>query len=156
MAEKEKISWAAPEYDHQQRDALWYLASIIIAAILLIVALWQRNYLFAVFIILAEIAVIIQANRFPPIWDFEIGGDGVKIGDKKFITYGDIEGFDIHPDTEHYNHLVLRVHSRFRPDVKIRIPAAESGNIEARLLEILERREYEPHPADALARFLKF
>src|SRR3989338_4827234 len=141
--DKENIAWTAPEYDYEHREPAWYLVSILVAAVLLILALWQKNFLFAAFVLLAEMAIILGAKQLPPVWDFEISGGGVKIGEKKFFGYADIEGFDIHPDTEDYHHLVLRVRSRFSPDVKIRMPVSESEKIETRLAKTLQRQSYE-------------
>ena len=78
--DKENIAWTAPEYDYEHREPAWYLVSILVAAVLLILALWQKNFLFAAFVLLAEMAIILGAKQLPPVWDFEISGGGVKIG----------------------------------------------------------------------------
>jgi len=154
--DKENITWSAPEYDYEHRRAEWYLLSIVIAVGLIVLSLWQRNFLFALFILLAEMAILLSAKQFPPVWDFEVNAKGVRIGDKKFFNYAEMEGFDVHYDTDEYNHLVVRINHRFSPDLTLRMPAHRSDEIEKFIAKNIPRQSYDMHLIDAVAKLLKF
>ena len=153
--QKFSISWRAPEYEYQHKGLNWYWVTIIVTIILLGISIWQKNFLFALFIVVAEVVLIFTANRIPPVWEFEISEQGVRIGEKKNYAYSHIEGFDIHPDTDEFNKLVLKLRARLRPYLIIRIPDTDSEEIEKRLEQILVRDSYEEPLSDVLSKILK-
>ncbi|MBI4119600.1 MAG: hypothetical protein HY456_02000 [Parcubacteria group bacterium] len=153
---KENIVWHAPEYEYRHKDAAWMWLSVIFTIFLVIFAIWQKNYLFGAFVVLAETTVLFRGNRMPPIWQFEINDEGVKIGENKFYPFSSLEGFDMHTDNAEYKHLVLKPHSHLSAYVKIRVPVDESDAVEARMLESIPKKAYEESFHEALGRFLKF
>ncbi len=61
-----EINWEAPEFEYREKDVSWYWISIIAAAAIIAFSVWQRNFLFGFFIVIAEMLVIDGAGEFGP------------------------------------------------------------------------------------------
>jgi hypothetical protein len=94
------FSWQQPEYLKYKKNIWWYVAS---AAVLALLVLWAvadgrwfggRNYLFAIFLILFYLLILLYEIREPEIVDFFITPDGIKFG-RKFYPYNELENFFI-------------------------------------------------------------
>lgn len=153
---EEIISWEAPEYEYNPKSVSWYWLSLIISIILIALSLWQRNFLFAVFIFIAELVLLYFSNRFPKLWEFKIDDTGIAIGDSKFYYFSDIHSFDIHPIDEEYRELILRMKSKFSSYTKIFIFRDDEKKIEQRLLKFVEKQEITPPLVDSLEKFFNF
>ncbi|MEK7193790.1 MAG: hypothetical protein AAB651_00285 [Patescibacteria group bacterium] len=157
------IAWQAPEYEYRRKDVSWYWLSLIAAIILFALAIWQRNFLFAVFVVLAWIIVIKLADRFPSIWEFKLDEKGISIGlpkgetiRNKFYPYSDIDYFDILSAGEDNKELVLKFKSRLSPFLKINIHSADEEKIKAFLLKFLKQKTIEPSLLDSVSRLIRF
>ncbi|MBI5401732.1 hypothetical protein HZB05_02825 [Candidatus Wolfebacteria bacterium] len=153
---EEIISWEAPEYEYAPKTVSWYWLSLIISIILIALSLWQKNFLFAVFIFIAELVLLYFSNRFPKLWTFKIDDKGIAIGDNKFYSFSDIHSFDIHLVDEEYKELILRMKSKFSPYTKIFIFREDEKKIEKRLLKFVEKQEITPSLIDSLEKFFNF
>ena len=60
-----EITWEAPEFEYRPKSVSWYWISIIIAAAIIAFAIWERNFLFGIFIVIAEILFIAWGNETP-------------------------------------------------------------------------------------------
>lgn len=170
----EMLSWRAPEYEFYHKTLSWYWMSFVFAGVLVLVALWQQNFLFAVFVIIAWLTLSSLASRVPAIWQFTVHDNGLTIGPLfyeqaslspretalgKEVLYAwkDIRGFDIHHQAfSEYRELVLRLNARFSPYVKIPFPVTHETLIISRLLQFIPKEEYTDSLADALSRFVRF
>ena len=157
------ISWQAPEFEYRPKDVSWYWLSLIAAIILIALAVWQKNFLFVVFVVIAWLVITSLADRFPTIWKFKIDEKGLNIslpnkksGNDKFYPYEDIEGFDIHYGGEEYKELVLKIKKKFSPYLKINIYAADEEKIKNFLLQRLSKDEYQISLTDSLSNLIKF
>jgi len=65
-----EFHWQTKEYEYHEKDIFWYWASIIIAVGIVAFAVWQKNFLFAAFVIIAEILVLVWAERKPDTIEF--------------------------------------------------------------------------------------
>src|SRR3989344_345663 len=156
------ISWQAPEFEYNPKDVSWYWLSLIVAIILLAFSLWQKNFLFAIFVAIAWFIILNWANRFPTIWEFKIDDKGIDINlpskktVSKFYAYTEIEGFDIHPGGEEYKELVFRVKSKFSPFLKINFLSADEEKIKNFLVQFLPKKEFGESMADSLSKLVRF
>ena len=75
----EFIKWQAPEFEYRPKDVSWYWLSLMAAIALIALAVWQKNFLFAIFIALAWLVITSLANRFPTIWEFKIDEKGLSV-----------------------------------------------------------------------------
>jgi len=158
------IKWQAPEFEFQQKDVSWYWMSLIIGIILLALTIWQRNFLFAVFIIVAWVVVVYSASKTPINWNFKINEKGVEIylsekdeAAKKFYDFKEIDGFDIHlSEAKKYGELILKTKKRFSPYLKINFLAADQQKIAGFLQKYIPKQEYSESLADSFSKLIGF
>ncbi len=88
------IEWRVPEFETHQRTKKWYFYAILISAILLLFAFLSGNYLFAIFIILSAIIIVLHDKQEPiPVY-FAITTTGIIIGKKRY-DYSELKNFSI-------------------------------------------------------------
>src|SRR5271154_1210216 len=88
-----EIKWIAPEFEYHEKDISWYWMTIIIAAIIIAFSVWQRNFLFGLFIVIAEILVIAWGNKTPRPFSFKMNEDGFEIGAEKIHSWKEFENW---------------------------------------------------------------
>ncbi len=150
------FSWQAPEFEFVIKDVMWYWLSLIAGLILVFIAVWQKNFLFIIFIVLAEILIFSWAEKVPKIWKFSITGKGIKIGENKFYPFREIASFDIHEYSEEFSEVVFKMRGKFHPYLKIFIHSEDSGEIEKIISRFLRREELIVSLADVVGRIIGF
>ncbi len=153
------IRWQAPEFDHHPKTASWYWATIAIAIVLLAVAVWQKIFLFALFVVLAEIMVIVWGSLTPGMIHFELTEKGLKVGNRRFYPIrelksfsADIEGaFD--PD---WPEVIIQFDHHFRTPLRIKAPMNWLPEIRREFRVHIPEEHFEPGLADVLQKYLRF
>jgi len=92
--EEEIISWEIPEYKKHDRSKNWYILSGIVAVVFLLYALFYQNFLFAIFIVIVSIVLILNDGKEPMRVKVAITDNGVKIG-KNFYEFDEFKNFSI-------------------------------------------------------------
>lgn len=152
------IRWQAPEFEHRPKNALWYWTSMFAALLFLGLAVWQRNFFFAVFILIAEVLVIVWGSIEPRVIQFEINDIGVHIDDKRYPMKelrsfeADLDGLI---DPEHPE-VVLHLKARFRPSIRIKVPGRWLPEVRATLRHHIPEEHFEPGFVEILEKFLGF
>jgi len=153
----EPIRWSAPEFHYYEKDIVWYWLVLIVTLILVVIALWQKNFLFAVFLIVAALLTIAWARRTPKTIDFTLSEKGLDIGGKKFYPYEGLTGFAIvsgDQDTG-FDELIVKTKGQLNALIKIIIISGESGAIKNLLSRFIPEIEYQESVSDRLARMLR-
>lgn len=153
-SEKE-IVWIAPEFEYRPKDVGWYWMSIIIAAIFILVAIWQKNFLFAIFIIVAEAMMLYWARQLPPHIEFKLDNKGLLLGKNKFHSYEEMSGFSIVEKNKNWE-LIIKTKERIQPFLKISIYEKDSVNIKKLLKERLEEMEFSESIIDHISKIIGF
>ena len=169
--EESVITWQAPEFQYQKKDVSWYWMSLIIGIILLALTVWQRNLLFAIFIIVAWLVVVYSASKTPTNWNFRLNEKGIQIylsakdeAARKFYDFKEMEGFDIHTNIvvganeapKKYGELILKIKKRFSPYLKINFPIADQEKITEFLQKYIPKEEYSESLADSFSKLIGF
>jgi len=105
-----KIRWKAPEFRYYPKTAGWYYWSIFITLIFLAFTIWQKNFLFGFFIVVAETLIISWSSKKPALLDFALDEKGLTIGAQKSYSYTELKGFaktDMDQDGSSYTELIL-------------------------------------------------
>jgi hypothetical protein len=131
------MSWQFPEYNKYVKTKWWYITAIIIGIGLLIYAIWNANYLFAIIVILSALIIFIHDYRTPRLLNFKIKEGGIYIG-KVFYPYNEINNFWIIYDPPEVKFLYFNFKSFFQPNFAV--PLLDRNPIKAReiLLNFLE------------------
>lgn len=155
--QKFEIAWQAPEFEYYEKDVSWYWLSVIVAVIILSAAVWQKNFLFAAFIIFAEILILVWAGQKPKMTEFKLNEQGLTIGSRKFYPYAEIIGFSVDENgTDEWPEIIFRFQRRLQSTVKIKTPKHRLGEIEQALALIVKKIEFEESFLETLERFLGF
>ncbi|MBI4085939.1 MAG: hypothetical protein HY433_01700 [Candidatus Liptonbacteria bacterium] len=157
MAQKFEIAWQAPEFEYYEKDISWYWLSVIIAVVVLSAAVWQKNFLFAAFIIFAEILILVWAGQKPKTVEFKLDERGLTIGNRKFYPYAEMTGFSADENNEdEWRDFIFRFQRRLQPTLKVKTPKNRFGEIEKALAPIVKKIEFEESFLETLERFLGF
>jgi len=155
-----EISWKAPDFEYQEKSGGWYFFSMIIALALIAFALWQNNFLFAIFVIVGELAVISLAARKPSGWKIEINEKEIKLikekTEKRFSLENDFVDFGIRDSAGNFKELVLRKKLTFSPFLEIYFPAEKETEIREMISKVLPEKDYPLSLMDAITKFLGF
>ncbi|MBI4085380.1 MAG: hypothetical protein HY432_02665 [Candidatus Liptonbacteria bacterium] len=155
--ERFSIEWQAPEFEYREKDVSWYWLSAMIAAILLSASIWQKNFLFTIFIIVAEILVLVWAGRKPRTLLFKIDEKGLTINRNKFYPYSQMEAFSIREGASNeWAEAVFKFRKGARHLIKALIPAKRAAEIEKALAPVLDKKDFEEGLIDSMERFLGF
>lgn len=159
MAGKQ-ISWRAPEFEYHEKSVAWYWATALIALLVLAIALWQRNFLFAVFVVIAEVLLVIWANKKPAVVEFVVGEKNILIDGKRNYQYSELKHYSVDEDSDpDFTRIVFEPKQRTKVKLDIIVPRAQADEVLDFLAEEapgLPEVEYEVNFLDALERFLRF
>ncbi len=155
--EKEKsITWRAAEYEYRKKGRGWYIAIITVTLLIAVFALWQRNFFFMVFILIAGLMVIVLGNKKPRVVDFYIDEEEVRVGNDIAYSYGDIEWYAIVNRENELNQIVIKTTSKINPVLKLRADSKITPKAREVLSEKLEEKTYEPSMIELFSDILKF
>ena len=151
------INWEAPEFEHRPKSVSWYWLSIIGATSLLGFAVFQKNFLFFIFVIVAEILVLILSNREPELIPFELTHDRLVISNRTKYFLNDIRHFSIEPhDETDWPIIAFTFDRRFKLPLHVRAPRHRVEEIRAHLQSVLEEAVWHESFMDSLERFSQF
>ncbi len=156
MSELKEIFWQSPEFRHQSKDVSWYWLTIIAAAIIFLIAIWQKNFLFAVFVIIAEMMVIFWAGRPPKTIRFKADREGITAGETTFYPYDKLAGFHIHEGGDGVNELILKTRNMLHLHIRILLAEEATKDVRNFLGQRLEEIEYEESLADSISNIIGF
>lgn len=151
-----EIIWHAPEFRYYGKDISWYWLSIIGAGVIFLIALWQKNFLFGIFVILAEGLIIFWAKEFPREVRFRLDRKGLWIDESKTYLYENLDGFNIIEDNDGIGELILKTKSKLHPYLKILVANEMAKEIKDFLKNYLEEIEYEESLSDGISRMIGF
>jgi len=150
-----KIRWSAPEYEFHEKTPEWYWALGIITAALVLAAVVLRNFLFAVFAVLAGFSVGLYGARRPRLVSHEINSGGVSFGNRNF-NYENIDHFWINYNPPLKKELILESKKTFSTHTVILLGDADPEQIRRYLLQYLKEKKIEESLVAVIARALKF
>ncbi|MDI6717813.1 MAG: hypothetical protein QMD86_02080 [Patescibacteria group bacterium] len=149
------IRWQAPEFQYYPKDVSWYWMSLVAAIILVAIGLWQKNFLFSIFVIIAELLFLYFSNSYPKIWDFKLDEKSLMIG-RKVYHYSEMEFFDIHPINDEFKELVFKMKSKANPYLKIFTHYDDEEKISEFLSDYLERQEISLSIIESFGKLIRF
>lgn len=148
-----EVSWKAAEYGYVEKSVLWYAVVGLTALILVAVALWQKNFFFAVFVVIAAAVFIAFGKQRPPVVEFRVSGEGVSVGKRSF-SYDRLESFAVRSRPNRLDEIILKQKTYVNP--YLRLPADAKSARDARLLlrAALPEVEYQESLIDILSEWV--
>lgn len=135
------IEWSTPEYAHKERDNDWFWTIGLITIVAFGFVIWMHNYIFAIFILLSGISLIMITMRNPEEVSFIVETKGLTMG-RDFYSWKKIKSFNIiKKDSETYNKLLIETSKHFLPVYTLHLPKDITDNIKDELLKVIPRTE---------------
>ncbi len=153
MNEPAELSWSAAEHEYTEKDAAWYLTVGGLAFLLLVIALWQGNYFFAVFVVIAGAVLVNFGKRRPKVFEFKVTSEGVGVGEK-FITFDRLESFMIRKRAHALHELIVKQRAYVNPYLRIPLDGETAQRARELLSEKLPEEEYQESLLDVFADWL--
>lgn len=156
---KGDLSWQAPEFEYWHKPKVWYFALIFISLTFILLALWQGNFLFIVFVMIASLILIRNGSQIPGYIDFRLTDEALVIDDKKSYAYEEFAGFATRrvDDLEDgLSELLLQRKHRLGNYLRVLYPTDRTTEIRHFLNAHLHEIEHEESLIDHLSRWLRF
>ena len=150
------IKWQAPEFEYHEKTVSWYWLSIIIAAVIVAFSVWAKNFLFGLFIVVAEILFIVWGNREPRLIDFSIDANGIGIVGGKVHALNAFESVSIDPLENGWADIVFTFRAKLKTPFKVLFPEDRLVELRAYMKTILKEVPYEPTLIDSIEKLLRF
>ena len=77
VALQDSFVWETPSFEKIERPSSWYMVMGVLSLFLLAYAIWNENFLFAFFILLVDITLIVGHNQEPHTVLIQVGEHGV-------------------------------------------------------------------------------
>ena len=153
-----EITWEAPEFEHRERNLSWYWTSIALAAAIIAFAVFQKNFLFGLFIVVAEILIIVWGDRMPRMVSFSLSEKGIEIENEKIRLFSEMESFSIDesPKDGLWDVLVFHFHGKFKLPLIVHLPKEKLEEIRSSIKKTLKEIDYEPSFLDSLEKLIGF
>ncbi len=151
------IEWRAEEFEYRAKDASWYWLSIMIAVVLLTIAIWQKNLLFAFFILVAEVLMLVWGSQVPEVLEFSLGKEKLRIGDRKEYPLREISEYSLMDAERDPIPFILVFRNHYRPSVRVLVPKDKAEEARKYFREAnVKEVEHEHTLIDTLEDFLGF
>jgi len=151
-----EINWEAPEFEYRPKTVSWYWLSIIIAAAIIAFAIWERNFLFGIFVVIAEILFIAWGNEVPRTIGFSLSENNLKVGDAKQYPIRLFESFSVNEQEGEWTELFFLFKAKLKTPLKIMLPKAKLEEVRKNVRTILREVEFEPSLLDSLEKIIGF
>jgi hypothetical protein len=149
------ISWQAPEFEAAERSSTWYLWSMGIALLLVVVAFVQENILFALFIVIAEVVILLLGHAGPAEHVYAFTNEGLLFDDKMVRLFTDVNGYAFFDLGGRHVELIMHPAKKFQQYSKVLIPREKMDDMKQFLSTKMHPFEYTPAVADTMAKWLR-
>lgn len=149
------IKWSGNEYQYTPKTSnwFWYVASG--SLILIIISILMRNFLFAVFILIASFTIVLFGTKKPQRINFVIQANGIKIGPKLY-TFEELTSFWVNYDPPFKKEVILEQKKKLSRYIKIPIENVDPNLIRETLLKFLKEKKHEESLVETIAERLGF
>lgn len=146
------IEWKILEYQEKSRGADWFWAVGIIAAAIAMSAIILGNILFAVFIIVAGVTLVLQVLRKPRPISVKIGENGITI-EKTLYPYYSLDAFWVEEEDDN---LILKSKKALVPYIIVPIGSIDKNRLHEYLSTFLEEKEMHESLSQKIMEYLGF
>lgn len=157
MPQVSVFEWEGREYEHNPKSADWYWALGIVAVAGTVALVLFGNYLLAVLVVVATVAIALHAAKTPPLHRFQLTEHGLFIGEElhpfermlSFTVLEDIEG-KLPPI------LSIKNESWLSPHLIVPLAEIDVDAVYALLLKHVDEQEHRHTFTDVVAAWLGF
>ena len=153
---KREVVWRAAEHEYREKDVSWYWGIGTVAVILILIAIWQRNFFFIIFLFIATPMMFFFGKRKPRVLTLSINDEGVGLGKGVFYEYAGLAGYHVLENEDVLDQIVFKKKGNFNPFFRVLVDAGTRARAEEILREHLPRIDYEPSFLDIVSEWIGF
>ncbi len=157
-----KIEWTALEFKKYKKNKKWFISLGIIAIIIVIIAIFLKNFLLVVATILAVFAIYIYAKKEPRKIKFSISGKGIQIN-QNIYRFEDLKSFWIFYEPAspaggppEIKEISIRSKKTLMPYIKIPLGSQSPVEVRKLLLKFLPEKKHQESIIDKWTRQSRF
>ena len=148
------VTWQAPEFEYWEKGISWYWLTIVVAVLLVALSVWQRNFLFGFFIVVAEVLVLLWGGRKPRTFAFTASEKELVIEGRERHLWSEFLSFSAE-EREDFSSIVFQFR-RARPALYILVPQAQFLEVRQMLISRLPHIERQRSLVEAVEEFFGF
>lgn len=139
--EIEKIKWASPEYINKDHSNDWFWTVALVAIVGCIVAVWFKSYVFAIFIFISGISLVMFAIKQSKILEFTISNKGIVVNNEEFL-WKNLKSFNVKIEEDmEFNKLFIETNKNFLPIYTFLIPKEMTDSIKKEIAKKIVKSE---------------
>ncbi len=155
-AESTLLTWSIPTHEHREREFsffVWIIAGMII---LLLFSIWQKNFLFGIFVILATGTVLFLSLQHPETHEFSLTPSHIIFGNyQDEHSYDELSHFHIQEFSSDDIEIFFAFRDKKRAPIHMRVYKGDKEKIVAILREKkLTQKEIEISLFESVAKIL--
>lgn len=153
----QKIEWKAPEFEHRAKEVSWFWLTIIVAVLVLALAVWQKNFLFGFFVVVAEVLILSWGNAEPRQIDFVLTEKTLVVDGKKHYNLNELANFSV-DELEHKDLVPIFIHfkQRFRGPLRVHVFKDKLQSVRDLLGTGVKEVDHEDSLIDSLEHLIRF
>lgn len=155
---KFETTWEAPEFEYHEKEVSWYWISIIVAALIIAFSVWEKDFLFGLFIVIAEMLFIIWGNKMPAVTPFTLTDTEIDIGGYKSYLMKEFEGWSVDSGVAgtEWADVMFYFRSHLHPPLQLMVPEDKLTELRTNMKTVLKEIEHQPTLIDSIEKFLRF
>ncbi len=157
MAREPLFEWEGIEYEREEKSTDWYWALGIVATAAAIASVLFGNYLLALLVVVAAVAIALHAAKEGPVHRFALTEEGLLVGND-LHPYKDMRSFCVLEDIEGELPPVLSVktHSILTPHLMVSLAGVDAESVYNYLFARVSEAEHRHSLTDLVAAWLGF
>ncbi|MDP3051976.1 MAG: hypothetical protein Q8N42_00535 [bacterium] len=149
------IKWEALEYEYIPKSNNWFWSIVIIVIGISFASILLGNMLFAIFVVIAGLAIILFGARKPREISFSLSAKGLQI-EKRLFPYENLRSFWIHYDPPKQKLLTVELKKLLMPAISIQLGDTDPNAVREYLLKFLKEERREEPLVATITRLLRF
>ena len=153
-----ELKWEAQEFEKIEKNVSWYWISIIIATLLIGFAVWQKDFFFGVFILIAEILIIVWSDKEPKIVSFTLTEKELIIDPGKIYELSNIEYFSVFEKNDDFplDEIIFKMKGKYKIPFVVQIPKQKIEEAKNIISKIVKEVPYDLSFIDSIQKISKF
>ncbi|MFA6136362.1 MAG: hypothetical protein WC705_03360 [Candidatus Paceibacterota bacterium] len=152
--DKPIISWEIKSHEEREKSQWFYFITLGVMVLLLVFSVWQKNFLFGIFIILATGTILFLSTQRPEVFLFKLSDKEISIGEETVYSYDRFNHFDIYEFGDGDFELFLVFKEKLKAILRIRIYKGDKEKIEEFLKVKLPQKKTEPSLLDLVSKII--
>lgn len=149
------ITWSASEFVEHQKSAGWYMATLGVSALAIIIVYFVTADIFSVVVlVILAVVFVVFAGRKPRTLTYSLQGNTIKVGDKAY-GLNSFRSFSLSEDGPIHSISFLPM-KRFHPPLSIYFAPEDEDRIGSYLSNKLPFEDRPPDVVDSLMKRIRF